>query len=526
MSKKIIRHQEENTTLRTDELRKIVNVYVFLILVIFPLFFTNFYYNILKSKYLFFCVTSIGCAVILLVYSLYKGIPVLPRRLDIKDLWRGFSFPDKSLIIFYVCLIISTISSDFKSQAFWGNEGRLTGLFYYSIVLIIYFIVTRLYRFNEKVLNIAMGVGVLACLFGITDYCKMDLLHFKAELSSRQKSIYVSTFGNINTYTVYVGIVLAMAVILFATAKCWQRAAFYYVCSIVFMFALIMGQSDNAYLSLAAILGFSPLYLFRDRRGIRRYGITVASFFTVVQCVDYINQTFPQHVYGIKGVFNIIANLSFLHILVIALWIAAALLWVICRGDGPVSKIWRFVWLGLLILCAVALVFALCDVNLAGNGEKYGRLKKYLLFRDSWGTNRGFVWRISLEMFGGFSVFRKLFGFGPETFGILTNMHYYNEMVKVYQQIYDSAHNEYLQFLVTVGIAGLASYLSFMLSSVVRMVKRGVEKPHVMAVVMAIAAYMTQAIVNINVPVVAPFLLMLLMVALSECRSETDAQRQ
>ena len=97
----------------------------------------------------------------------------------------------------------------------------------------------------------------------------------------------------------------SLAVVLFATAKTWKNVVFYYICSIIFMFALIMGQSDNAYLSVAAIYGFTPLYLFKDHRGIRRYAISAASFFTVIQCIDSINQNFADHVYGITGVFKV-----------------------------------------------------------------------------------------------------------------------------------------------------------------------------------------------------------------------------
>ena len=175
-----------------------------MMLIIFPLFFTDFYYNILKSKYFFFCTAAIACAVILLVYSISKGIRLFPRHSFMKCIWSNMTVPDKTLLIFWLSLAISTVLSDFSSQAFWGNEGRLTGLFYYTIVLVIYFIVTRLYNFNEKILNLALVIGGAACLFGITDYFKMDLLHFKAEIGARQKALYVSTIGNINTYTVYV----------------------------------------------------------------------------------------------------------------------------------------------------------------------------------------------------------------------------------------------------------------------------------------------------------------------------------
>ena len=467
MSRKIVNSSKTISPQHKKSLQKIVSIYVFMMLIIFPLFFTDFYYNILKSKYFFFCTAAIACAVILLVYSISKGIRLFPQHSFMKCIWSNMTVPDKTLLIFWLSLAI---------------------------------------------------IGGAACLFGITDYFKMDLLHFKAEIGARQKALYVSTIGNINTYTVYVGILLALAVVLFATAKTWKNVVFYYICSIIFMFALIMGQSDNAYLSVAAIYGFTPLYLFKDHRGIRRYAISAASFFTVIQCIDFINQNFADHVYGITGVFKVITNLSFLLAAVVLLWGVAIILSIICKKDMPANKWWRRVWLGILIIGLLALVFALFDANYAGNAERYGMLKNYLKFDDSWGTNRGFVWRISMELFSGFPLLKKIFGYGPETFGILTNMYYYNEMVLKYQQIYDSAHNEYLQFLVTIGIAGLIAYLSFMFSSIYRLVKRGFEKPHVMAVVFAIAAYMTQAIVNINVPVVAPFRLTLLMTALAECR--------
>ena len=491
-------------------------------LLVFPLFFTDFYYNILASKYLFFCTVSIGCVIILLVYCICKKIRFFQCHSFQEDIWDKLTVPDKLILFFWLMLAISTLLSDYKSQAFWGNEGRLTGLFYYTIVAVMYFIVTKLYVFDEKIFNLSLIIGVVVCVWGITDYFKMDLLHFKAEVSLRERPLYVSSIGNINTYTTYVGILLALAVVLFAVSKARKQVIFYYICSIIFMFALIMGQSDNAYLSAAAIMGLTPIYLFRDNRGIWRYAVVIASFFTVIQCVDFINKNFEEHVYGITGVFKIITDLNILPVMVVLLWGIAGILFIACKNDLPAHRIWRRTWLALLILGGIGLLFILFDANAAGNAARYGGLGNYLKFNDSWGTNRGFVWRISMELFSEFPFMKKLFGYGPETFGILTNMYYYNEMVLKYHQIYDSAHNEYIQFLVTIGALGLLSYLGFMFSSLYRMVRQGLDKPYVMAVVFAIVAYMTQAIVNINVPVVAPFLLILLMIALANCRETSN----
>ena len=47
----------------------------------------------------------------------------------------------------------------------------------------------------------------------------MDILGFKVNMLDEQKGIYVSSLGNINTYTVYVGAVLVVSMILFCLEK-------------------------------------------------------------------------------------------------------------------------------------------------------------------------------------------------------------------------------------------------------------------------------------------------------------------
>ena len=62
---------------------------------------------------------------------------------------------------------------------------------------------------------------------------------------------------------------MAISMILFTQEKNQKRMMWYYGNMILSTFALIMGNSDNAYLSLAAIFGLSPLWLFKTKTGIR-----------------------------------------------------------------------------------------------------------------------------------------------------------------------------------------------------------------------------------------------------------------
>ena len=138
-----------------------------------------------------------------------------------------------------------------------------------TVYLVIYFLMTRFFRMRRWYLDAFLAVGIFVCLFGITDYFQMDLLGFKEGMVPEQRGIYTSTLGNINTYTIYVGAVLTVSALLFMLETNWKRMLWYYGNMVLASFALIMGTSDNAYLSLAALFGLAPLYLFRTRTGVR-----------------------------------------------------------------------------------------------------------------------------------------------------------------------------------------------------------------------------------------------------------------
>ncbi len=66
-----------------------------------------------------------------------------------------------------------------------GTFGRYNGVFLITLYTVVYFLVTRFFRFRQWYLDLFLVTGMLVCGFGITDYFRMDLLHFKAELSAR-----------------------------------------------------------------------------------------------------------------------------------------------------------------------------------------------------------------------------------------------------------------------------------------------------------------------------------------------------
>ena len=102
--------------------------------------------------------------------------------------------------------------------------------------------------------------------------------------------------------------VIAVAVILFLMSESVLRSIFYYICFIIGMFAIIMGESDNAYLSLGALFALAPLYAFRKSQAVRRYAVLIATILTVARCIEWINVKYADTVIGINSLFSFISG--------------------------------------------------------------------------------------------------------------------------------------------------------------------------------------------------------------------------
>lgn len=521
----------------------IVVFFMIVVLTVFPLYYDNYYFNILAAKYQFYYLSLLCMAGLCLIAALvflfvdkmeYGGSNTKKffEKLKPGNLKNNLNAVDITLIIFLIFSTISTLHSDYTYESFWGNEGRYSGLFLMLIYGLSVFLIAKLGRIKKWHLDLFLFAGILVCLFGITDYFRMDLLGWKVMVKQGQKDSFTSTIGNINTYTAYVALVMATACGMFAVEKNMFRNIWYFVVVAISFFAIITGQSDNAYLALGALFALLPFALFATRKGIKRYLILAATFFTVIYVIDGINDKMAETVIGLTGIFKVLATYSKLAYIVIGLWIAVVILYIWDyymskpiegneKKEDRVGTWLRICWLVLVLAAAFLVAAVLYDANFGGNAEKYQSFSQYLIFDDRWGTTRGYCWRIGWESYIKQPMSRKLFGFGPDTFGILT-WDYRQESLSRYGVFFESAHNEYLQYLVTIGIFGLISYIAFLAASCIAMVKGLKRQPWAIAPLAAVVCYGAQAFVNINLPIATPLMWTLLAIGLAICRSKNQ----
>lgn len=525
----------------------VISVALVILTVVFPLIYRNSYFDILEVKYQCYYVTVIGMLAVSLVLALVllfidakeyscSHTRALFAKLALKNWKKTFGITDAAVFTFWLMTLISTLQSDYVFESFWGNEGRYSGLFLVTLYTAAYFMISKFWKFKGYIIELFLISGMILCVIGITDYFQLDVLDFRGEIRPEQSAMFTSTIGNVNSYTAYVALVMGVASAMFGAVRGTARTIWYYICMVITFFAIVMGCSDNAYLALGAMFAFLPFVLFQTRTGIMRYLVMVATFFTVVQSVGKLSVRYADIVIGFDGLFQVIVRMKILPYAVAAVWGAAAGVFLYNRkkrrqqkepgrtneeGWDRVGKLPVRIWGALVLTAVLAVCAVLYDVNAAGHAERYGvALRNYLEFGDRWGTSRGYIWRRSLELYQQLPLMHRIFGYGPDTFGIFTVNQIKFEMINTTTQIYDAAHNEYLQFLVTIGPIGMIAYILMMASAAARFAKKRVFTPYLSGIAAAVICYAAQAFVNLNLPIMTPMMWLLMSVGMAACRSK------
>ena len=157
----------------------------------------------------------------------------------------------------------------------------------------------------------------------------------------------------------------------------------------------------------------------------------------------------------------------------------------------------------------------------------YASLKAGHVFKidDSWGNYRGYVWKRLAESYRDFPLINKIFGYGNESVKTIMIDGYYDEMMNTVGVVYDNAHNEYLQYLVTTGIVGAVAYIGLIASAFVSMIRcafGGDDRDlcECTAIALGIAGYATQALFNLNQSLTTPYIFLLAAMAAGICRKK------
>jgi len=496
-------HNGESFSLEQKYLRfaaVLTTAYLCAVFLLHPLVFSNFYFNITETKQVFF-LTASG---VYLLALLFARIALPPDYGVAREKVRMHPAVITMLLLFVVSLVGGLISR-YRGEAFFGENNRYQGL------LTLFCYAALIFALSRRKIDLTWpewAFLIAACavsLFGVLHHFGLDPIGFKENLNAGDRGRFLSTIGNADFYGAYMVLAFSVTLGFFLRAKQRGEQFFAAIALVMVSFGTLVAGSDSAALGLITAAAVVPLLLFSDSVAMRRLPLTWAIFFVCAFTFGLLSNL-PTETY-LSTLFAAVCR----PVLALPLLAVSLALWLALRRVSP-ERLARAKrpYTAALIAALLLGILALVLINTALRELPLSGLERYLRFSESWGTDRGKIWTFVI------SVYEKL-PFAQKLFGASSGALFHADAVKpIFSDAgLDTAHNEYLQYLVTNGALGLISYLAVLFFAIREGFRSSSTNPVYRGLTLAVVAYAVQAAVNIAQPMTTPLLIVLIGILLS-----------
>lgn len=509
-------------------------LYLLAVFGIYPWIMDNGYINITITRYRFFMWSSLAFILLMITalvidHAILKHYGQNDKHFD-ANIFGETKKPHHNPLFWIEAFALANLFSfavaDNKDGALTGSTGRFMGLWFFLCAIAVVLLLRI--RIKETILVFFEASILYAAIVAIYQHLEpvlrrsflhyLPFAHLHDRISKKQYNVFLSTLGNINILASFLAFAVPVALCIFIyTNKRWHKI----LSGVTLYFAsttIMVANSDSAYLGIAVAVMLLFFLAFRDDK--LRY------FFggIVIIAAGYFTMTMLNHLvldkYDKRGGFAETLDKPFVILVALIASIVMLVAWLLIEhfcGEKLLKLNKKKICI--FILIALAIVFMIAVI--------VGIKKKMNLFTFNykWGTYRGYIWAKCGEIFRDAGPMRKLFGYGQESLLAIVKDRYYDEMVMVTNKVYDNAHNELLQYLVTTGLLGLVSYIGLFVSSVVYIFKRANKRVIANVCIVAMVGYFAQALINISQPITTPFFFIFMALGLgyvSDKRNEED----
>lgn len=398
--------------------------------------------------------------------------------------------------------VVSTALSLSPQASFWGLGGYYGGCMMVLFTAAVY-LAARAFA-PQKILNgLAFCLGIttaLVTVLYVLNIFNIDLIGTYADTAVVERAQFFSTLGQKNFCSGFMAFALPLVFYAFLAARGVRHTVLYGIPAFFGGLALAVVDAEG----LALGIGAAVLVLLCQKdfttRTLRRVAVIGAFFFFNAGWMQYMR----THVYtqGGKPMLAALGHMGWTGFFVcLAVW---AVLYFGLRGrEIPLYKAGRAV-AGVMLLGAVVLALL---ANFWPGFPSLGRLDDVLIFNDDWGTYRGIAWRITAETWLAQPLWRKLFGVGPGMMHTAVAA-WAGADITARMKTFYAAHNEYLELLLTTGVAGLAAWLWFVAVHLRKAAKNWL-RPGVAPVTLALVSYLAHAVISIRVSMIFPEIMLL-----------------
>ena len=501
-----------------------VNYYLLLMLTFFEAFLTNQYASARTDKFILYIVLTsiliVSTIGISLSYYMDKKAPPEHRVVEQKR-FLDFSSTDIAFIIFFLCACVTTLLSDYKLDSLTGSAGRDNGLILLFLYTAMYFIVSRYYYFKNYVLSAFMVFGILISGLAILHFFYIDPLGIMTGYSQDVINDFGTTIGNKNTIAAYMCVFLPCAIMMFVVQKI-RYVKILSAVAIVFAYCgLLVAGSNCGYIGFFAMLFFMALVCARKPHLLRGLMLSLTIMFSSGLLLRIFSFFMDDKSKGFEKIGEMLVYSNKIYIIIGILAVITISLYVFKDRKFVNSKAFKNTLTIVISVCGVLAVslftYFFYYYTFVDTTTDIGSLSQILRFDDRWGTHRGFMWINGIKDYLQFDFIHIIFGSGCDTFYHVFEPHFTELSVRFNNDTTNNIHSEYLNYLVTQGILGLASYLMIIITSVYRALKTAKKNELALIFVFPVIAYCAQSVVNIYSPIITPFLF--IFIALCECLS-------
>lgn len=527
MAAKKVHKKPKNTEpkLRFTVNHALTNIYIVLLFTVFPLFQSKFFSATRRDKFtlfiLFSAIAGVAVGSVALANYLSRNNEYNQRLNTYRDPLK-FSLTDIGLGAFVLVSIVSTLASGRISHCFLGlsydnmSTGRNMGLLIILMMMVCYLVISRFF-YNKKFVYYSMFAGMTLVIgLAILNYHSIDPLGIFDKYASQEdvQQNFTSTIGNKNYLSalVCVSLFFSFGMAIATNDRIMRIVAF--VSTAIQFTGLLVATSDGGFLGFFAAMAVLLVIASRDHNKLMWYFLGLAVMMASAKVLSLFKDSS-------KGYTSFSAFFIESGIVYAILAVSAALFALLYFANNKIENFSLpsyifYIVLGIIGLAVAAVIgmfvyYSAIDTTTVIAKDDF---RRFFRFDDYWGTHRGFFWKRSFEVFGDMNFFEKLFGAGPEAFYFKFEPFFDELYAKFKETSTNSAHNVYINYLITHGIVGLSAYLTFVGAAVVRCFKNAKENPLSYVTLGVIAAYITQDFVNIANPTNTPWLIV--FIAISE----------
>lgn len=484
---------------KKDPLSLLASIYFVLMIAGFPLFYTNNYINIIQSKKAFFELTSVACIVYMCVIIIFKMTNVRIQQIIADRISKGHII---CLFLLVIGLLLSTLSSDNILNSVFAPDGRRYGLFVMLFAIFGYLFVALFFEPGIWTIKVIAIINSFMSVLIIADNWKIDILNMKENLVEYQYSKFTGTMGNININASYFSIIVPFLIGTYYVINIGKKGQFTKIVLSISMFlslcVSICLRSDSiiwCVFLVIMIVWYHCLVHANTREAYKKVCVIMGVWAMSYSFIGLLYKVFNSSSYP----FSITGELFCQGYGLLVIWmffvLSIILMFIKTKNDNfDLKTIARII---LLLSCFAVGIVIICIIyaNVLTYGLKDGFFSRFIV-DDSFGNNRGYVWKRTITMIKKEGLVKFICGHGLNRFYVPFNKYFYDEMMQRFSVPYIDAHNEILQMTVAIGAIGMTGYVGMMITSIAEGIKGFGKSPFFVIKVVVFTSYILQGMVN------------------------------